>query len=343
MRYMRVIVQIPCLNEEATLGRTVLAVPRRIPGVDSVEILVIDDGSTDGTASIARELGVEHVVSHRGNRGLAAAFRTGVDACVRLGADIIVNTDGDNQYAGADIPALIEPILRGEADIVIGDRRTRMLPHFSATKKLLQAVGSCVVRRLSGTKVADAVSGFRAFSRDAALQINVLSSFSYTIETLIQAGEKQLRVVSVPVRVNGHTRPSRLFKSTWLFLAHSLITMIRTYGMYEPLRVFFWSSMVLLLAGAAPIVRFLYLWSTGAGTGHVQSLVLGGALCVMGFFTLLAGLVADLIAVNRQLLEITLEKVRRLEARDHPVRRRSRELPMADDVQRLGTNERDDG
>lgn len=328
---MRVMVQIPCLNEQETLERTVQSVPRRIPGVDAVEILVIDDGSTDGTARAAGQLGVEHVVRHRGNRGLAAAFRSGLDACLRLGADIIVNTDGDNQYDGADVPALIGPILRGEADIVIGDRQTGTLPHFSAGKKRLQAVGSFVVRRLSGTDVPDAVSGFRAFSREAALQVNVVSSFSYTIETLIQAGEKRLRVVSVPVRANGPTRPSRLFPSTPRFLWHSLLTMIRTYAMYEPWRVFFWLSAVLLLGGAAPVVRFLYLWSTGAGGGHVQSLVLGGALCVMGFLTLLAGLVADLIAVNRRLLEMTLEKVRRLEAD-----RDARDRGTADRVGRAG-------
>jgi glycosyltransferase involved in cell wall biosynthesis len=310
---MRVIVQIPCLNEEQTLERTVGAVPRYISGVDAIEILVIDDGSTDATADVARELGVHHFVRHNGNRGLAAAFRTGIDAALRCGADIIVNTDGDNQYCGADIPGLVEPILRGEADVVIGDRQTHRLPHFSPGKKLLQAVGSFLVRRLSGTRVPDAVSGFRAFSREAALQLNVLSSFSYTIETLIQAGRQRLRVVSVPVRVNGKTRPSRLFKSTAHFVRRSLGTMIRAYAMYRPLRVFCVLSVLLMTAGAAPIARFLWLYFAGQGDGHVQSLVLGGALCLMGFFALLAGLVADLIAVNRQLLEMTLEKVRRLE------------------------------
>lgn len=310
---MRVIIQIPCLNEEETLAGVVAEVPRAIAGVDRVEVLVVDDGSSDGTVGVARRAGVEHVVRHRRNRGLAAAFRTGLDACLRCGADVIVNTDGDHQYCGADIPALIGPILRGEADVVIGDRQTWSVPHFSPLKKWLQAAGSWLVRRLSGTSAPDAVSGFRAFSREAALQINVVSSFSYTIETLIQAGEKRLRVASVPIRVNGRTRPSRLFKSTGGFLIRSLLTMVRTYGMYEPLRVFCWLSVLLLVAGAAPIVRFLWMWSLGQGEGHVQSLVLGGALCVMGFFTLLAGVLADLIAVNRQLLESTLEKVRRLE------------------------------
>lgn len=310
---MRLIVQIPCLTEEATLGATVRAVPRQIPGVESVEILVIDDGSTDGTAHLAGEL-VEHVIRHSGNRGLAAAFRTGLDACVQRGADIIVNTDADNQYAGADIPTLIQPILHGEADIVIGDRQTHRIPHFSRAKRLLQAAGSFVVRRLSGTRVPDAVSGFRAFSREAALQLNVLSSFSYTTETLIQAGRKRLRVVSVPVRVNGPTRPSRLFTSTFQFLRRSLGTMIRAYAMYRPVQVFAAPSLLLLAAGTAPIARFLWLYLTGQGEGHVQSLVLGGTLCLMGCVALIAGLVADLIAINRQLLEMTLEKVRRLEA-----------------------------
>ena len=310
---IRLLVQIPCLNEAETLGAVVAGVPRTLAGVERVEVLVVDDGSTDETVRVAREAGVEHVVRHRRNRGLAAAFRTGLDACLNCGADIIVNTDGDHQYCGADIPALIGPILRGEADLVIGDRQTWSVPHFSRPKKWLQAAGSWLVRRLSGTSVPDAVSGFRAFSREAALQINVVSSFSYTIETLIQAGEKRLRVASVPVRVNGRTRPSRLFKSTAGFLARSLLTMVRTYAMYEPLRVFGCLSVMLVLAGAAPVARFLYLWSTGQGAGHVQSLVLGGALCVMGLLALLAGVLADLIAVNRQLIEMTLEKVRRLE------------------------------
>ncbi|MBX3441617.1 MAG: glycosyltransferase family 2 protein [Planctomyces sp.] len=310
---MKLIVQIPCFNEADTLPQTVADIPREIPGVDSVEILVVDDGSTDGTVMAARSLGVDHIVSHSCNRGLARTFRTGIDAALRLGADIIVNTDGDNQYAGQDIPKLIGPILRGEAEMVIGDRETSKVPHFSKKKKLLQTVGSSVVRRLSGTTVPDAVSGFRAFSREAAFQLNVVSSFSYTIETIIQAGRKQIAITSVPIRTNGKTRESRLFKSIPQFLSRSAATIVRMYSMYYPLKVFCTISAVLMLIGCAPIVRFLYYWLQGDAGGHVQSLVLGGALVIMGCLTLAAGLLADLISFNRQLLEQTLEKVRRME------------------------------
>ncbi|MCK5274758.1 MAG: glycosyltransferase family 2 protein, partial [Alphaproteobacteria bacterium] len=215
---MKLIVQIPCLNEQQTLPETVADIPRKIPGVDKVEVLIIDDGSTDRTVEVAREIGVDHIVRHRNSKGLAPAFRTGIDACLRRGADIIVNTDGDNQYCGADIPALIEPILRGEADIVVGDRQTHKVPHFSPFKKLLQKYGSAVVRRVSRTTVPDAVSGFRAISRDAALHLNIVSPFSYTIEMLIQAGRKKMAVVAVPIRTNAKTRDSRLFKSIPHFL-----------------------------------------------------------------------------------------------------------------------------
>ena len=310
---LKLIVQIPCNNEEATLAQTVADIPYEIAGVDQVEILVIDDGSTDRTAAVARAIGVHHVVRNPNNKGLARAFRTGIDACLRHGADIIVNTDGDNQYAGRDIPRLIQPILDGEAAIVVGDRQTGTIAHFSWAKKRLQRIGSYLVRKLSGVDVPDAVSGFRAFSREAALQMNIVSTFSYTIETLIQAGRKRIAVASVPVTTNPKTRESRLFKSLPQFLERSLSTLLRMYMMYRPLKVFILIGGVLVLAGAAPIVRFFVLTLIGEGGGHIQSLVIGGAFLVSGLATFLIGLIADLINHNRQLIEMTLEKVRRLE------------------------------
>ena len=310
---MKLIVQIPCFNEETTLPQTVADIPRKIDGVDEVEILVIDDGSTDRTVEVAREIGVDHIVVHKINKGYARAFHTGIDSCLRLGADIIVNTDGDNQYAGGDIPRLIRPIVEGGADIVVGDRQTQHVPHFSATKKWLQALGSFAVRRLSKIDVPDAPSGFRALSRDAALKTNVVSSFSYTIEMLIEAGSKQLAIASVPIGTNPKTRDSRLFKSIPQYIVLALITMGRIYTMYHPLRVFLLIGLVLSLVGIAPIVRFLYFYFTGDGAGHIQSLVLGGTLLVIGFVSILFGLVADLINFNRRLIEILLEKTRRLE------------------------------
>jgi glycosyltransferase involved in cell wall biosynthesis len=310
---MKLIVQIPCLNEQHTLPETVADIPRDIPGVDKVEVLIIDDGSTDRTVEVAREIGVDHIVRHRNTKGLAHAFRSGIDACLRRGADIIVNTDGDNQYCGADIPALIEPILRGEADIVVGDRQTHLVPHFSAFKKLLQKYGSALVRRVSRTTVPDAVSGFRAISREAALQLNIVSPFSYTIEMLIQAGRKKMAVAAVPIRTNAKTRDSRRFKSIPQFLERSLTTMVRMYSMYRPLKFFVAIGALITFVGMLPVVRFVYFYAIGQGDGHIQSLVLAGALLVIGLMTFLIGLVADLIGFNRQLMEMTLEKVRRIE------------------------------
>ena len=310
---MKLIVQIPCYNEEHTLPETVRDIPRDVAGFDRVEILVVDDGSSDRTVAVARELGVDHIVRHRRNRGLARSFRSGLDAALKAGADVIVNTDGDNQYCGADIAKLVEPIRDGRAEVVIGDRQTHTVAHFSRRKKLLQKLGSWVVRKLSGLDVPDAVSGFRAISREAALQLNILSSFSYTIEMLIQVGRKRIAYASVPIRTNPKTRDSRLFRSIGQFIERSVTTMLRIYAMYQPLRVFSAIGVVLVLAGVVPIVRFLVFYLAGQGDGHVQSLVLGGALLVIGFITFLIGLLADLVSYNRQLLEITLEKVRRLE------------------------------
>lgn len=311
---MKLIVQIPCYNEEETLAQTVADIPREIEGISEVEILVIDDGSTDKTADVARAAGVDHVICNIVNRGLARSFREGLDACLKLGADIIVNTDGDNQYVGQDIPKLIQPILDGEADLVVGDRQTSKIPHFSPAKKIFQRVGSSIVRRLSGgLQVPDAVSGFRAISREGAFSINIISSFSYTIEMLIQAGKKRMAVTSVPVRTNEVLRKSRLFDGVFSFISKSGTTVLRMFIMYKPLQVFSMIGAGFILTGMIPFVRFLIFYFSGDGTGHIQSLVLGGALIIIGFITLLIALVADLINFNRRLLEIILEKTRHME------------------------------
>jgi len=306
-------VQIPCLDEAETLPRVVRAIPRQIPGVDVVEVLVVDDGSTDGTVEVARRLGVDHIVRHVGNKGLAQAFRTGLDACLRLGADLIVNTDGDDQYPAADIPRLIAPILEGRAEMVIADRQTSTIQHFSPSKKLLQRLGSWAVRRVSRTEVPDAPSGFRAYSREAALRLNVVTTYSYTVETLIQAGVRRTAIAYVPVRVNEQTRGSRLVRSNATYVKLQLATIVRTYAMYEPLRVFTILAVPVVAAGLILVGRFLYLFLAGE-TGHVQSLVLGAALLIVGLQVLLNGLLADLIAANRRLVEEVLYRLRRAEA-----------------------------
>ena len=310
---MKLIVQIPCYNEERSLPQTVKDIPRKIDGIDQVEILIIDDGSTDKTVEIAKEIGVDHIVRNICNKGLARSFLAGLDACLRLGADIIVNTDGDNQYKGEDIPKLIAPILKGKTDIVIGDRQTDKVAHFGFAKKKLQKIGSWVIRGLSETDVPDAVSGFRAFRREAAMQMNIVSPFSYTIETIIQAGKKQLAVTSVPIGTNPKTRESRLFKSIPRFIERSLTTMIRMYTMYQPLRVFFYIGFFFILAGLIPSVRFLIYYFMGQGSGHIQSLIFASILFIVGFQVLVVGLVADVISFNRRLIEETLLRVRRME------------------------------
>ena len=313
MKTTKLIVQIPCYNEEKTISQTVADIPRKIEGVDTVEILIIDDGSTDNTIAVAKQNGVDFIVRNSQNRGLALAFQAGIDACLRLGADIIVNTDGDNQYRGQDIPKLIQPIIEQKADIVIGDRQTDKIAHFSPTKKKLQKIGSFIVRQLSDTMVPDAVSGFRAFSRNAALQMNIISSFSYTIETIIQAGKKNLSVDSVPIGTNPETRKSRLVKSIPKFIKHSTATMARMYTMYQPLKVFFYIGGLLLFIGMIPAIRFLYYYLIGSGDGHVQSLIFSAVFFIVGFQALMIGLVADVVGFNRKLIEEILLRIRRME------------------------------
>lgn len=319
---MKVIIQIPCLNEEETLPLTVAELPRHIDGVDVVEWLVIDDGSTDNTVCTARECGVDHVVSHTTNKGLARAFQTGLNACLERGADIIVNTDADNQYPARYIPQLIEPILRGYADIVIGDRQTSTIEHFSPTKKVLQAAGTTVVRHVAGTEAKDAPSGFRAFSRDAAMRLNVQSGYTYTLETIIQAGNKNLTVAHIPIKTNPDLRRSRLVRSIPRYVMHSASTIMRLFALYQPLRTFTYLSLPFLLVGAGLLFRFLVLMLMGetARGSHVQSVAIGSALFVVGFLIFLIGLVGDLIATNRRLQEESLYYLKHLAFDGHDVK-----------------------
>jgi glycosyltransferase involved in cell wall biosynthesis len=310
---MKLIIQIPCYNEEATLPGTVEDLPTHIEGIDEIEILVIDDGSGDDTACIAEAAGVTHVVRHRQNRGLASAFVTGLEMSLAAGADIIVNTDADNQYLGADITRLVQPIIAGHADIVVGDRGVTTLEAFSPLKRLLQRLGSWVVQMAAGVSIPDATSGFRALSREAALRTIILSKYSYTLESLIQAGARRMAVAYVPIRVNPKTRPSRLMRNIPEYILHSAATIIRAYTMYRPMRVFFFFGGVLLAVGFVLGLRFLYFYMIDGGAGHVQSLILMAVLLISGFQTILIGLLADLIGFNLKILEETLYRVRRME------------------------------
>ena len=310
----KLIIQIPCLNEAETLPATLADLPRSIPGVDMIETLVIDDGSTDDTASVARAHGVNHVIRFRRRKGLAAAFTAGIDASLHRGADIIVNTDADNQYAGKDITKLVAPLIDGQADIVIGDRNIRDIAHMSWYKKLLQRVGSWAVRQVSGTQVPDTTSGFRAYTREAALRMTVVSEFSYTLESIIQAGKNRMAIMHVPVATNPRTRPSRLFSSIRSYIQRSAATIVRIYTMYEPLKVFTYIGSILFLTGFAVSARFLYYYLfTPDASGKVQSLILSAVLMIVGFQVIMIGLVADVLSGTRKMLEDLLYRVRRME------------------------------
>jgi glycosyltransferase involved in cell wall biosynthesis len=301
---MKLVIQIPCHNEEATLPATIASLPKSLPGFSSVQLVVVDDGSTDRTAEVARNLGADRVVRLPRNQGLARAFTVGIEAALRMGADVIVNTDADNQYCADDIPAILAPVLADEADIVVGARPLAEIQHFSVTKRWLQIVGTRLVRSLTGTDVADATSGFRAYSRRAALVLNVFSTYTYTLETLVQAGYKRLRVASVPVRVNPPTRPSRLVRSTPHYLLQSLLTLARVALIYRPFRAFAVPATISASIGLALVLRFLYYYFAQGGTaGHIQSLVLAAILLLAGGLLFTLGVLADLLSVNRRLLE----------------------------------------
>ena len=300
---MKLIIQIPCYNEAETLALAISELPATVPGFEKVEWLVIDDGSSDKTAQIAKDSGVHHVVRHTRNRGLARAFMTGMSACLERGADIIVNTDADNQYNAADIPALVRPILEHKADIVVGARPIEEINHFSIGKKLLQKIGSFVVQKVSGTDIPDAPSGFRAFSKEAAMRLNVFSEYTYTLETIIQAGQKNMAITSVPVRVNEDLRPSRLLKSIPSYVQRSIMTIFRIFVIYKPFRFFLIIGGSLLGIGILIGLRFLYFYFLNEGSGHVQSLILSSVFLVSGFQTILVSFLADVLAANRKMLE----------------------------------------
>ena len=315
VQFTKVIIQIPCYNEESSLPVTLAALPRELLGVRKVEWLVIDDGSTDSTVAVAREYGVDHIVSLKRNRGLARAFVAGIDEAVRQGADVIVNTDADNQYCADDIATILQPILSGEADMVIGTRPIMTTKHFSLVKKLLQRVGSWVVRRASGADVEDAPSGFRAITRETAMQLNVFTEYSYTLETIIQAGQKNLAVISVPIRTNPDLRPSRLLKSIPSYLSRSGSTILRIFMAYRPLTFFGIPGIVSCLVSLLVCLRYLFFFFTEGGGGHVQSLILAAILMIAGLLAIVVGLIGDLISVNRKLLEKIDWRVKSLETR----------------------------
>lgn len=310
---MKLIIQIPCYNEEETLEITYNDLPKHIDGIDTIEYLIINDGSKDKTVEKARELGFHHIVSFKQNKGLAKGFTAGLDACLHLGADIIVNTDADNQYCGADIEKLVRPILDEKADIVIGERPIDETEHFSWKKKKFQHLGSWVVRVASGTDIPDAPSGFRAYSRDAALRINVVNNYTYTLETIIQAGHNKVAMTSVPIRTNAETRPSRLFSSMWRYMKRSASVITRSVIMYSPLKFFGIVGLILFVLGLVLGIRFLVFYITGDGSGHVQSLILTAILMMLGFQTIITGLLADTISANRKIMEDMQYRVRKME------------------------------
>jgi glycosyltransferase involved in cell wall biosynthesis len=308
---MKLVVQVPCLNEEETLPSVLASIPRSIDGIDEIVIVVIDDGSSDRTAEVARSLGVTHFVRHARNQGLARSFQDGVDYALEIGADIVVNTDGDNQYPQDRIPDLVRPIVEGRADIVIADRQVHLVEHFSPAKKALQKLGSRVVNRAAGTDLPDAASGFRAYSRESLMRLNMITRFSYCMESIIQAGNKRLRIDSVPVVTNPKTRESRLFKSTRQHVVKSAAAIVRAYIMYKPYVIFGWVSALLAVLGLVPFVRYAVLVAMGDGGGHLQSLIVGAVLLILAFLCVMLGIVSDLIRTNRILIEATLEHTKR--------------------------------
>jgi len=311
----KLIIQIPCLNEADTLPATLADLPRSIPGIDIIEVLVVDDGSRDGTGDVARAAGVDHVVRLKRHMGLAAAFAAGIDASLKRGADFIVNTDADNQYAGHQIPMLLEPLLKGEADIVIGDRNIAEVRHMSWRKRQLQRLGSWVVRQVSNTSVPDTTSGFRAYTREAALRMTIVSEFSYTLESIIQAGKKRMAIAHVPIATNPRTRKSRLFDSAFSYIKRSAATIVRIYAMYEPLKIFTYIGVSVIMVGILISLRFVYTYMTlpFTGTRNLQSLLFAAVFMIIGFQVLLIGLLADVISANRKLLEDLVYRVRSLE------------------------------
>ncbi len=300
---MKLIIQIPCYNEAETLEIALNDLPKHIDGIDEIEYLIINDGSKDNTVEVARNWGVQHVVNFKRNKGLAKGFMAGINECLRQGADIIVNTDADNQYCGEDIEKLVRPILDGKADIVIGERPIDQTEHFSPLKKKLQHLGSWVVRKASNTNIPDAPSGFRAYSREAALRMNVVNDYTYTLEQIVQAGRNKMAIISVPIRTNGELRPSRLFHSMFGYIKKSILTIMRAYMMYKPLRFFMSLGSIPFLGGIILGIRYLVYFFNGAGAGHVQSLLLAVTLILLGAMIGIVGLQADVIAANRKLLE----------------------------------------
>lgn len=313
---MKLIIQIPCYNEAETLEIALNELPRHIDGIDEIEYLIINDGSKDNTVEVARNWGVNYVVNFKQNKGLAKGFMAGLDACLRNGADIIVNTDADNQYCGEDIEKLVRPILNGEADMVIGERPIDQTEHFSPLKKKLQHLGSWVVRKASKTDIPDAPSGFRAYSREAALSLNVVNEYTYTLETIVQAGRNKVALASVPIRTNAELRPSRLFSSMFGYVKKSMLTIIRAYLMYRPLMFFSTVGSIISLIGVILGVRFIVYMVQGAGAGHIQSLILASMLIMLGVMTGVVGLLADVISANRKLLEDIQKRVRKLDYSD---------------------------
>ncbi|MCB8945455.1 MAG: glycosyltransferase family 2 protein [Ardenticatenaceae bacterium] len=312
---MKLIIQIPCFNEAETLPIALAELPQQIPGIDCIETLIIDDGSEDDTVAVAQAAGVTHIVRHSRNQGLAKAFQTGLDACLRLGADIIVNTDADNQYPGRYIPDLVAPVVRDEADMVLGNRQVSQIEHFSPLKRWLQGLGSWTVRTVSGTDVPDAASGFRAYSRDMALHLNILTRYSYTLETIIQAGKMGQRVVSVPVVTNGPLRPSRLQRNMWHFIKAQAGTIMRLYAFYEPLRTFSYIALPFLLVGGGAILRFVYIALLGGSNigRYIQSITIGTGLLVVGVIILVFGIQADISSKHRQLTQEMLYRLKKME------------------------------